>query len=327
MKKLLTILLCLFLLNGFLFAGGQQEKAAEEEAPAEEAAAEEEKPAEEKEPSAAVSTFDSAEHPKDEPLKLAFDMGYVPFHYYDENGDAAGFGIEVSRELAKRLGRPGIEILDVNWSGIFAGLFAKQYEAITFTLNITQDRAERMDYIEPIMDSGLKMICREGDEGTFTSPESFEGYKVAVNSGSVADTWVTENASEYGFSVDRYDKIDEAVLALMTEKVDGALAQIATMSTFVQEKEGLANAFTISPKTDFGLGHAGYSIAVRKGDAYRYEIERAMEQMKLDGTMQKLMEPYFGKPGPEDYANLIFVGYGTPGLRAYEPEEYHSYEK
>jgi polar amino acid transport system substrate-binding protein len=274
-------------------------------------------------PQGETMAFDSKEHPKAKPLMLPFDMGYVPFHYYNEKNEAVGFGIEVSEELARRLGRPGLEVVDVNWSGIFAGLFAKQYEAITFTLNITQDRGQMMDYIEPFMDSGLKMICRDGDVDKFQSPENYRGFKVAVNSGSVADTWVTENNSTYGFEVIRFDKVDEAVLGLMTKKADGVLAQIATMSTFVKEKPGLANAFVISPKTDFGLGHAGYGMAVRPNDPYREEIEKVIEGMKMDGSLQRLMEPYFGKPAPHDYANIVFTGYGVPGLKAYKPNAYH----
>lgn len=263
------------------------------------------------------------DHPKDQPLKLGFDMGYVPFHYWTETGEPAGFGIEVSQEIARRLGRPGIEIVDVNWSGIFAGLFAKQYEAILWTLNITQERAEFLDYTEPVMDSGLMMICRAEDAGEITSTEALAGRKVGVNAGSVADGWVTENSGTYGFGVERYDKIDDAVFALVTRKVDAVLAQIATMSVFIQQKPGLAKAFVISPVTDFGLGHAGYSFGFRVGDPYRYDIERVLEGMKLDGTLQSLMEKYFGTPAANDYANIVFVGYGCPGLRACEPNAYH----
>lgn len=274
-------------------------------------------------PMAQTMAFDNEEHPKAKPLKLPFDMGYLPFHYYNDQNEPAGFGIEVSKELARRLGRPGIELVDVNWSGIFAGLFAKQYEAITFTLNITQERAKMMDYTEPFMNSGLKMACRKADANKFKSPNDYKGFKIGVNSGSVADTWVTKNYATYGFEVVRFDKVDEAILALITKKLDGVLAQIATISNFVKQKPGLENAFVISPKTDFGLGHAGYGIAVRPGDPYRYEIEKVIEGMKLDGTLQKMMVPYFGKPAADDYANIIFTGFGVPGLKAYEPDKYH----
>lgn len=275
-------------------------------------------------PQAQTMAFDNEEHPKAKPLKLPFDMGYVPFHYYNEKNEPVGFGIEVSKELAQRLGRPGVEVVDVNWSGIFAGLFAKQYEAITFTLNITQERAKMMDYTEPFMNSGLKMACRNEDLSKFRSPGDYKGFKIGVNSGSVADTWVTKNQSTYDFEIIRFDKVDEAILALITKKLEGVLAQIATISNFVKEKPGLANAFVISPETDFGLGHAGYGIAVRPGDPYRYEIEKVLEGMKLDGTLQRLMIPYFGEPAAGDYVNLVFTGFGTPGLlKAYEPNNYH----
>jgi len=264
------------------------------------------------------------DHPSDQPLKLGFDMGYRPFHYYDEAGNAVGFGVDVSNEIARRLGRPSMEVVDVNWSGIFAGLFAKQYEAIFWTLNITEERAEFLDYTEPVMDSGLMMIAREADAATLNSPDALEGYTIGVNAGSVADGWVTDNGTTYGFSVVRYDKIDDTVLALITKKIDAALAQDATMSTFIQEKPGLSKAFVISPATNFGLGHAGYSFGFREDDPYRYEVERVLEGMKLDGTLRSLMAKYFGLPAPDDYASMVFVGYGCPGLRAFEPNLCHT---
>jgi len=263
------------------------------------------------------------DHPQDKPLKLGFDMGYAPFHYWTETGQPAGFGIEVSLEVARRLGRPGIEIVDVNWSGIFAGLFAKQYEAIFFTLNITRERAEFLDYTEPFMNSGQMMICREEDANIITSPEALAGKTAGVNAGSVADKWCTENAGKYGFAVQRYDKVDDAVFALITRKVDAVVADLPTMSVFVQQKPGLAKAFIISPETDFGLGHAGFAFGFRVGDPYRFAVERVLEGMKLDGTLQRLIEKYFGPPAPNDYANIVFVGYGCPGIRGYEPTAYH----
>ena len=49
----------------------------------------------------------------------------------------------VSREIARRLGRPGVEIKDIPFSGLFAALFAKQIEFTANPLNITAERAER----------------------------------------------------------------------------------------------------------------------------------------------------------------------------------------
>ena len=270
----------------------------------------------------------SNEHPSDKPLKLPFDMGYRPFHYWTEDGEAAGFGIEVSREIAKRLGRPGLEIVDVNWSGIFSGLFAKKYEAITFTLNITRDRAQRMDYTEPFMSVPQGAAVRKEDAEEITSPEDLEGKTLGVNSGSVADGWATDNKDKYGFKIKRTDKIADAVMGLRTGSIDVILADAPTAGSFVKESPNLVRSFNVTTETDWGvLNQSGFGMAVRQGDdEFRRKLERVIEGMKFDGTLREIMadySEYFGVPGANDYVSIVFAGYGTPGIPAYEPEMYH----
>jgi len=61
-----------------------------------------------------------------ENLKLAMDVGFAPFAYRDAKGETVGFTVDFAKEIAKRLGRPGVEIIDQPYAGIFAGLFAKR---------------------------------------------------------------------------------------------------------------------------------------------------------------------------------------------------------
>ncbi|MBS3788895.1 amino acid ABC transporter substrate-binding protein [Candidatus Bipolaricaulota bacterium] len=276
-----------------------------------------------------VLAFAADDHPSDKPLKLPFDMGYRPFHYYNDDGEPAGFGIEVSREIADRLGRPGLKIVDVNWSGIFSGLFAKKYEAITFTLNVTRDRAQRMDYTEPFMSCPQGAAVRKEDADEITKPEDLEGKTLGVNSGSVADGWATDNKDKYGFKVKRTDKVADAVMGLRTGSIDAILADAPTAGSFVKESPNLVRSFNAMTETDWGvLNQAGFGMAVRQDDEeFRRKLERVIEGMKIDGTLQEIMSGYsefFGEPGPSDYVNVVFTGYGTPGLPAYEPDEYHT---
>lgn len=313
MKKVLLISMCFLLV--FFFSCSQGQEVTQEETPAEETVAED---AAEEQPA-----FSNEEHPIDQPLKLGFDMGFIPYHYFDDSGKAVGFGIDVSEEVARRLGRPGIDIVDVNWSGIFSGMFAGQYEAILFSINITQERAEMMDFTEPFMASPQMLIAREDEAAGYSSPRDLKGKKLAVSSGSVVDTWGIEASKEYDFEVVRYDKIDDAVMALILKKVDVVGLNVSTADTFIKEKDGIDRAFTISMPADYALGYQAMGFATRQDDPFRYELEKVLEGMKMDGTLQKIMEPYFGKISPEDYANIVFVGYGCPGIRAYEPDSYH----
>ncbi len=272
-----------------------------------------------------VFAFASEQHPSDEPLKLPFDMGYKPFHYYNEDQEPVGFGIEVSREVADRLGRPGIEVVNVNWSGIFSGLFAKKYEAIFFTLDVTQERAERMDYTEPFMNMSKGVAVREASKDEITKPKALDGKTMGVNSGSVSDDWATENQDQYGFKLQRFDKLADAIMGLKTKRVDAVMADLLTINEITGNTEGITTNFQVFSDKPFGTGAAGEAFAFRKGDPYRKKVERVLEGMKLDGTLQEIYRDYFGEPNERDYINTVFKGYGTPGLRAYEPTPHEPY--
>src|SRR6056297_64040 len=76
------------------------------------------------------------DHPQNEPMKAAVDMGYVPFAFQDEAGEVQGFAVDFAEALAEELGRPGAEIVDVEWSGIFSALFTRKVEYIVAPTNI-----------------------------------------------------------------------------------------------------------------------------------------------------------------------------------------------
>ena len=63
---------------------------------------------------------------------------------------------------------------------------------------------------------------------------------------------------------------------------------------------------------------------MRKGDTeMRKLIENAIECMKLDGTMAKMHEKWFGiAPPPGAAAITVYPGYGVPGTEGYDPTEH-----
>ena len=130
------------------------------------------------------------------------------------------------KEVAKRVGRPGVEIVDINFSGLFAALFSKRIEFTVNPLNITAERAERMLYTEPFFATGNGFLIRAAD--TMKGFEDLKGKQLAVNRGTISDTWATQNAEKYGFEVQRYDSFPESVQAVITRRAFTALNEIPT---------------------------------------------------------------------------------------------------
>jgi len=257
------------------------------------------------------------DHPANEPLKAAVDMGYVPFAFVTEQGEEVGFAIDLAKALADRLGRPGVEIVSVQWSGIFAALNAKRVEFIVAPTNIRPSRAENMLFTEPYMDTAqlIAVNAELADEvETFTD---LSGLTIGVNTGSVSDDWLVNNQAEYGFTIDRYDSMLDAIMAVDTGRIDAVIADYEALAYAVKDKPNVVPAITIT-------GSEQYGLPCRLGDtAFRNQLERALEGIKLDGTLQAIYNKWFGmEPKPTDAINTVYVGYGVPGLPGYE-ETYH----
>jgi polar amino acid transport system substrate-binding protein len=250
------------------------------------------------------------DHPKDKPLVVGSDFGVAPWMVRGTNGPE-GFGVDMVKEVAKRIGRPDVEIVDINFSGLFAALFSKRIEFTVNPLNITAERAERMLYTEPFFATGNGFIVRAAD--TMKSFEDLKGKQLAVNRGTISDTWATANAEKYGFEVQRYDTFPDSVQAVITRRAFTALNEIPTTVYAASQNKAIKVGFK-----DFNGRNFGYAFRLDDTD-YRNTVEMAIECMKKDGTLVKMYEKWYGaKPDAASSINTIFPGYGAPDFKNYD---------
>jgi polar amino acid transport system substrate-binding protein len=251
-----------------------------------------------------------ADHPKDKPLVVGSDFGVAPWMVRGASGPE-GFGVDMIKEVAKRIGRPGVEIVDINFSGLFAALFSKRIEFTVNPLNITAERAERMLYTEPFFATGNGFLIRTADE--MKGFEDLKGKQLAVNRGTISDTWATANAEKYGFEVQRYDTFPDSVQAVITRRAFTALNEIPTAVYAATQNKAIKVGFK-----DYNGRNFAYAFRL-ESVPYRNTVEEAIECMKLDGTLAKLHEKWYGSPPDQTSTiNAVFVGYGAPGFKGYE---------
>jgi polar amino acid transport system substrate-binding protein len=252
-----------------------------------------------------------SDHPTGKTLVVGSDFGIAPWMVRGTGGPE-GFGVDMVNEIAKRLGRPGVEIVDVNFSGLFAALFAKRMEFTVNPLNITAERAERMLYTEPFFATGNGFLVRAAEE--MKGLEDLKGKAIAVNRGTISDTWATANAERLGFEVQRYDTFPDSVQAVITRRAYAALNEIPTAVYAASQNRAMKVGFK-----DFTGRNFGFAFRPESRE-YRNKVEEVIECMKLDGTLVKLHEKWYGSaPDPMSSLTAVYFGYGPPGLKGYEP--------
>src|SRR5689334_22334262 len=253
-----------------------------------------------------------ADHPKDKPLVVGSDFGVAPWMVRGAKGPE-GFGVDMIKEVGKRVGRPGVEIVDINFAGLFAALFAKRIEFTVNPLNITAERAERMLYTEPFFATGNGFLVRASDE--MKALEDLKGKTLAVNRGTISDTWATANAEKYGFEIQRYETFPDSVQAVITRRAFTALNEIPTAAYAASQNKAIKLGFT-----DYTGRNFGYAFRPESRD-YRDKVEEAIECMKLDGTLLKLHEKWYGSAAaPGSAIEAVFFGYGPPGFKGFDPK-------
>lgn len=251
-----------------------------------------------------------ADHPAGKRLVVGSDFGVAPWMVRGANGPE-GFGVDLMTEIARRLGRPGVEIVDVNFSGLFAALFAKRFEFTANPLNITEERAARMLYTEPFFATGNGFIARRGE--TMGALDDLKGKAIAVNRGTISDTWATANAERYGFEVQRYDTFPDSVQAVLTRRAFAAINEIPTTVYAASQNRQITVVFKDYTGRNFGIAFRPESRE------YRNTVEETIECMKQDGFLAKLHEKWYGAP-PDAGSSMtkVFPGYGPPGLPGFE---------
>ena len=207
------------------------------------------------------------------------------------------------KEIAKRIGRPGVEIVDINFSGLFAALFSKRIEFTVNPLNITAERAERMLYTEPFFATGNGFMVRAAD--SMKGFEDLKGKQLAVNRGTISDTWATQNAEKYGFEVQRYDTFPDSVQAVITRRAFTALNEIPTAVYAASQNKAIKVGFK-----DFNGRNFGY--------AFRLESTRLPQHGRGGDRMHEE-----GRHAREDVREMVRLEarcrlvdqHGLPGLR------------
>ena len=249
----------------------------------------------------------------DGPLLVAADVGFAPHAMARPDGSAEGFNIDLAEEIARRLGRPGYDIVDQEWSGIFAGLSAGRFEFIIAPTTMTYERSQEVLFVEGYLDTDYTFLTKN-DAPEIEALEDIRGEAIAVNNGSVYDVWATENAELYDIEVQRYGKNADAVQAVLTGRAFASLAGESVAKWAAMQSPLVRTTYTIKSGSKF-------SAAFRNDDVeYRNQVEALLECMKTDGTMSRLYEKWFGDPPAEGSAAItVLEGYGEPGMAGYDP--------
>ncbi|MEX3761107.1 amino acid ABC transporter substrate-binding protein [Paraburkholderia phenoliruptrix] len=221
-------------------------------------------------------------------FRIGTEGTYAPFTYHDESGKLTGFDVEIGTQIAQRLGvKP--QFVEGKWDGLIAGLDVNRYDAVINEVAVTDARKQKYDFSDPYITSHAALIVRS-DNNTIKSFDDLKGKKSAntltSNFGKIAASHGAEVIPVQGFN--------ESIDLLTAGRVDATVNDSLSFLDFKKHKpDAKVKIAALDTSADSSDKSA---VLIRKGSPELVAaINKALADMKKDGTYAKISQKYFGK--------------------------------
>jgi cystine transport system substrate-binding protein len=218
-------------------------------------------------------------------LRIGTEGTYPPFTYHDDKNELAGFDVEIGRAVADKLGVKA-EFHEGKWDGLIAGLDANRYDVVINQVGITDARKAKYDFSDPYIASKAVLIVKEGN----TDIKGFEDLKGKKSAQSLTSNFA-KLATDSGAELVGTDGFDQSIQLVLTKRADATVNDSLSFLDFKKHKPDAPVKIVAQQE------NADYSgIIIRKGEPELLEaINKALADIKADGTYQKIADKYFGQ--------------------------------
>lgn len=210
----------------------------------------------------------------DNKLILATEAGFAPYEYY-QDGEIVGVDIDIAHEIAASLGKE-LVIKDVSFDFIINEIKSGKSDIGAAGMSITKERLEEVDFsVEYAVSNQVVIVPMDSK---ITSIDQISNQRIAVQLGTVADSYVNENYKDA--TVIRQKKYLSMVEDLKAGKVDLIIMDLLPASEIVKSNDGLKilDEYLFTDK---------YGMAIKKGnkellDKVNDVLTRLMSEGKIE---------------------------------------------
>ena len=224
------------------------------------------------------------------PIQIGTSADYPPYESKDQSNNFVGFDMDLIREVGKRSGHD-VQIVDMSFDGLIAAVQAGKVDGVIAAMQATDARKQQVDFSKPYHFVSDSFLSNPKNDIPMKSAKDAAGHKIGVQTGTIQEKWVLDNLVTPGLTkadqVSHYDRADNAALDLQAGRIDLVLV-IADAGKKLADQLGLKVALVTKETVS-----AGQAIAVKKGNtALLDEINKAIDSMQQDGTIDQLMKKY-----------------------------------
>ena len=221
---------------------------------------------------------------------VGLDDAFPPMGFRDQQNNIVGFDIDLAKEVARRLGVE-VQFQAISWDANVEELNSGNIDVIWNGLTITEKRQKQMLFTKPyLQDRQIIVVTPDSD---IKGKADLAGKKIGIQAASSAVEAVEADTKTYAVIKDNLREFDSNDLAMRDLKGGGVDAVVVD--------EVVGRYYITKHPDDYkvldeNFGVEGFGVGLRLTDkAFQAELDKALDDMKADGTASTISEKWFGE--------------------------------
>ena len=217
-------------------------------------------------------------------ITIALEGNWSPWGYHDENNKLVGYDVEIGEKLAEKLGVT-VNFVESDWDSLLAGVSSGRFDMIINGVDVDETRQEKFELSTPY-GYGRTVVIVRADDNSIQKMEDLNGKSTA----NTLDSTYANVAEAYGAKVTPVDDFIQTIELLTSGRIDATLnAEVSFYDYLSTHPDAPVKIACIDSQT------TAQAVVMPKGEtALREAVDKALEEMRADGTLTALSQKYFG---------------------------------
>ena len=219
-------------------------------------------------------------------LQVGSCLDYPPFESV-EGGDEVGFDVDLTEEVASRLGLE-VEWVRTDFDTIFTAVAGGQFDMVAAASTITEERQQTVDFSDPYYNSRQALVVAEGSDIT-SEADVGEGHVIGVQRGTTGKAYAEENLDA---RIKTFTNAPDAFRDLEAGNVDAVVNDEPASAEIISDFPGqILIAAAIDTNERYGFAFSKDNPELTEA------VNGALAEVIADGTYETIFSTYF--PGVE----------------------------
>lgn len=235
-------------------------------------------------------------------MVVATNSGWPPQSYLDDSNEMVGFDIDVSKEIAKRLGVE-VSFETPDWATLTGGRWQGRYDLGVGSVTPTKARAQVIDFVGIYYFSPYVYVLHK--DSTAQSVDDLKGKIIGVETATTSEDFINRRLEidapglppvEYKLEPGEVRTFADSMLPFDDLRLGPGVRLDAVIAPEQTALNAIKNGYPLRIlKGDYAFREPLVVIAEKVDPEWTAKVGGIIEEMKKDGTLSSLTTKWYGK--------------------------------